>query len=281
MPKVLSASSIDEKSHVLSSGIYSYFTDRYGTRSSMSRGRTRKHKKAHTSLDDIRAERNRVRNDLRRAKKQSQDIESIRALATKFHLLLRQYKQISRAEKRVTTMKSAQKERRDCAKNVCKFAKDGKHQQDTEPAFDMASAHDYFKTAYSSEGKEFNQPHWLPNAQPPTYPFDESPFTMGELEGVIKRVRTGAAPSPLDQITYLVLRRCPSLALELLDLFNLCWEQRRVPQLWKQGVIRLIPKAAAEEEPHTPANVWGSYIQPLSNLCEKMLATSRIGGSNS
>lgn len=77
---------------------------------------------------------------------------------------------------------------------------------------------------------------------------------MGELEDVIKRVRTGAAPSPLDQITYLVLRRCPSLALALLDLFDLCSEQRRVPVLWKQGVIKLIPKVAAEEEPHTPAN---------------------------
>ena len=190
VPKVLAASTIEEKNHVLCVGIYSHFTDRYGSRSYNSRGRTRKHKKAHTSLDDIRAERNRVRNDLRRAKRYCQDIESIRSLSAKFHLFLRQYKQISRAEKRALTKSSSQRERGDCARNLNKFAKeilDGKHQQ---AAFDMASAHDYFKNTkyYSSEGKDFNKPHWLPNAPLPTYPFDESPFTMGELEDVIKRV---------------------------------------------------------------------------------------------
>ena len=52
----------------------------------------------------------------------------------------------------------------------------------------------------------------------------------------------------------MVFKKCPSLGPALLDLFNSYWREHRVPGLWKQRVVHLIPKAAAAENPHSPAN---------------------------
>ena len=64
------------------------------------------------SIDKLKEERNRIR---RRAKKQGQDTKSLRSLANKFHLLLRQYKRISRAEKKRSSKQVAHNERLECA----------------------------------------------------------------------------------------------------------------------------------------------------------------------
>ena len=81
-------------------------------------------------------------------------------------------------------------------------------------------------------------------------PFDESLFTLNELDRIIKKTRASSSPCPLDQMTYLVFKRCPSLATALLDVFNMCWSLQMVPPHWMMGVIRLIPKGAATEAPH-------------------------------
>ena len=65
--------------------------------------------------------------------------------------------------------------------------------------------------------------------------------------------RVTSSPSPLDQIPYLVFKKCPSLTTALMYLFNLCWQQGNVPRGWKQGVIHLIPKATAREDPISPS----------------------------
>ena len=84
--------------------------------------------------------------------------------------------------------------------------------------------------------------------------FDESPFTLAELVATIKTCRGRSSPSPLDQTPYLVFKHCPSLVPALLDLFNACWKLHAVPSAWKKGVIRLIPKAGAVDDPHQPNN---------------------------
>ena len=80
-------------------------------------------------------------------------------------------------------------------------------------------------------------------------------FSLKDLESTISKTRGQSSPSTLDQITYMIFKKCPSLGPALLDLFNSCWREHHVPSFWKQGVVRLIPKAAAAENPHSPANV--------------------------
>ena len=40
----------------------------------------------------------------------------------------------------------------------------------------------------------------------------------------------------------------------MLDLFNCCWQSATIPTSWKRGVIRLIPKASAKNNPQDPSN---------------------------
>ena len=97
IPCVLAAGSVDEKCQVLCLGVYEYFSAKYGTRSKTSRKKKRqKYSKQEKAL--IREERNKARQQLRKAKRNSSDPESIRELARKFHLYLRQYSRLNRAE---------------------------------------------------------------------------------------------------------------------------------------------------------------------------------------
>ena len=167
--------------------------------------------------------RNKLRNDLRRAKKCGKDSDTVKLLAWKFHQLLRQYKKISRAEQKSSNEQTEQRERRQCAEGLHRFAKsilDGNNS--CEPDFDASTAQNFFKTVYNSEEREFHHPSWLPVAPSPAHPFDEGPLSPEELEHVIRRVRSSASPSPLDQIPYQVLHRCPSIHSALLHLFNIC-----------------------------------------------------------
>jgi hypothetical protein len=258
VPAVLTAPSLEEKNQALCTGIYNYLSSKYGTRTRNRRGRPKSRNSSQNTLNKLKEDRNRTRCDLRRAKRRGLDAESIRVLATKFHQLLRQHRQIARVQNRLSTSFVASRERRECARDFNRFARkvlDGEGSTgSTEPAFGSDTAENYFRTVYHADNKVFQQPQWLPDAPSPRHPFDESPFTLSELQVATKKTRAKSSPSPLDQVTHLVFKRCPSLTPILLDLFNMCWRLHTVPSLWKKGVIRLIPKAAASDAPHLPSN---------------------------
>ena len=87
VPRVLASNTVEEMNRVLCEGVYTCFSNKYGTRARAKNGK--KHSTNHQkTLRHLRKERNKARNNLRRAKRQGADNESIRELATKFHLLL-------------------------------------------------------------------------------------------------------------------------------------------------------------------------------------------------
>ena len=139
-----------------------------------------------------------------------------------------------------------------------------------EPEFDAATAESYFREVYHSDPRVFQKPQWLQDAPPPRVPFNDSLFVQGELDIAIKKTKSSSSPSPHDQVPYLVFKRCPSLTKALLDLFNMCWRLQSVPSLWKMGVIRLIPKSAASQDPHLLSN-----FRPIAlTLCVGKLFTT-------
>ena len=251
VPAVLSAYPIEDKNHALCSGIYTYFSSQYGTRSSQSRCRTRKHKGSGVSLAKLRE----MRNSLRRAKKSGQSSDVIRSLAGQFHLLLRQYNKTSRLEQRLSGEEAVRSERKQCASAFAKKILEEVSSPSTSgSAFDAQTAQEFFTDIYSSDNADFQHPNWLPHPAPPSHPFEEGPITSEELDRVLGKVRQRASPSPLDQVSYSVLCRCPSLQPALLHIFNVCWAQQLVLRSWKEGVICVIPKTAAEEAPDLPSN---------------------------
>ena len=71
---------------------------------------------------------------------------------------------------------------------------------------------------------------------------------------MIKHTKSSSSPSPIDQVSHRVLKRCPSLLPALSSLYNACSESASIPSTWKQGVICLIPKEAAMTKPEEPGN---------------------------
>ena len=100
----------------------------------------------------------------------------------------------------------------------------------------------------------YTRPDWLPAPPPPRSHFDEEPISLEEIVGVIRRTKAKSSPSPNDWVSYQVLKHCPSLVTALLDLYNSCWSSGVMPAAWKQGVIRLIPKSSAADNPNDPGN---------------------------
>ena len=261
VPAVLSAQTIEDKNFALCSGIYSYFANRHGVRRSPQRTNKRKERrsrKENSHKEQIRSERNKLRNNLRRARRNGQSQEVIKEIARNFHQLLRQFSSANKAEQCGERRRRALGQSRKCARNFSGFVREVLDSDGigcvSEPSFDAASAQDFFKNIYTSEEKVFTRPAWLPEAPSPDHPFNEGPLTHEELSRVVKKVKTRSSPCPLDQVPYSVFRHCPSLLQALLCLFNLCWEQGSVPRSWKEGVVRLIAKPAAEADPHNPAN---------------------------
>ena len=83
IPLVLSASLIEEKNTFLCEGIYEYFSLKYGTRDRKRVNRKKKCSKG-KSLSKLRTERNKLRSDLRTAKKNGTDLQAIREISKKF-----------------------------------------------------------------------------------------------------------------------------------------------------------------------------------------------------
>ena len=245
----LLAVSVDEKYQGLCSGVYDYFSWKYGTRSNKAHRKTKKQKCSKQEISVLRQERNKARQQLRKAKRSSSDPESLRELARKFHQYLCKYSRLSRAESRHCRKLQETRARKECGKNSGSL-------QLRFWMMVMATLK-YSQLSMWVRQRSISQ---LCIAVNPDHSVSLHGFlahqilkylSFEEVQGIIKKVRVKSSPSPLDQIPYSVFKKCPSLTVALVNLFNTCWDLGRG---WKQGVIRLIPKAAASEDPLSPSN---------------------------
>lgn len=69
-----------------------------------------------------------------------------------------------------------------------------------DTTFEVSTAQEHFRTLFQSKTKVIHQPSWLLAAPNPTYPFNEDPFSLDELEAAISKTRATSCRSPLDQI---------------------------------------------------------------------------------
>ena len=155
--------------------------------------------------------------------------------------------------------------RRSCAKSFWCFAAQllDENKPDISLAFN-AIKQSFFKRLYSSEPKEFEQPVWLPTPPSPATPFNEELISNEEIQQAISNSMSRSTLSPRDQVLYMILKCCPSLAAALLDLYNACWSSSSVPAAWKVRVIQLIPKSSAVEEPRNPSSFRPIVLPPVS-----------------
>ena len=125
------------------------------------------------------------------------------------------------------------------------------------------TAESFFKNVYSSAPKVFQCSEWLTDPPAPAYEFDDELTVPEEVLHVLKNTRSSSSPSPIDQVSYRVLKKCPSPLATLTELYNSCWISTTVPTSWKQGRVRLIPKEAALNINLKSLEISGQLPSPL------------------
>ena len=172
-------------------------------------------------------------------------------------MLLRSYNKLAKEEKKKDFKRNYQKQRKACHKDFWKFSKsvlEDDSDSYVEPAFNRETAHSYFKDTYKGTPATFEKPNWMKSPPQSNIPFDTGPITEDEMLHFLHKSKSTSTPCPADQISYRILKSCPSLAPGLLHLYNCCWETKTVPRAWKTGVITLIAKASAAQDPASPGN---------------------------
>ena len=198
-----------------------------------------------------------ARKEFQRAKREGLPPESIRVLAQNFFTLVREHNKLKRVSHNASLGKQTRKAKNCCHHHFWRYAKelldDGAANQ-TTPQFGEEVAADYFKDVYHSTPKIFNRPDWMPTPQLPTEEFYCEEIASEEVQFAIKHMEIASTPSPFDQVSYMIFKRCPSLRMALVDLFNYCWAQSEIPSQWKIAAIKLIGKISAADDPTSPSN---------------------------
>ena len=193
-------------------------------------------KSYHKALTAVKEEKRVVKRQLRALRRKSDDPEEVRLLAVKFHKLVRQHSKLIKEQKCRERTRTMHQQRQHCHKNLWCFSntlcKDDKCSH-IKPAFDEKTAESFFRKTYEPQETTFERPPWMKPPQPPSTPLHCDCISIEEVEGVLNKCRPSSTPSPTDQISYSVLKHCPSLMPALLKLYNLCWATRQVPRQWK------------------------------------------------
>ena len=258
VPGVLMQENVDVMNQMLCQGIHSFFTSKYGTiKANQKHQHLLKAQNRKNALKEVQMEKNEVKKRLRRLRREGNSAEEVKTLAYEFHHLIRKHSKLSRKEKKAERQMNQNQQRKECHRNPHAFAKkilnDDGHTS-IQPSFSKHEAESFFTSTYSATAKTFNRPSWMPEPPSPTIAMDTSEFTEEEVRHIITKSKATSTPSPVDQIPYLVLKKCPSLTPALLHIFNTSWALQRVPAAWKVGVIQLIGKKNAEVDPSKPNN---------------------------
>ena len=258
IPVVLQADNVEDMSTLLSRGIQVFLSSNYPAHTHNTSGKSKSMKQTHQrALKAARDEKTAVKKQLRALRRRNDDLEEVRALATRFHQLVRRHCKLVREEKRKERTSTMQQQRRRCHRNFWRFANElfnDDSSSDVEPAFEVDAAEAFFTKAYESRPATFERPTWMKPPQAPTTPLHMDTITTEEIQHVLKKCRPSSSPCPVDQISYSVLKNCASLIPALLRLYNLCWTTKCVPSQWKVGVIKLLGKPAAQQDPSSPSN---------------------------
>jgi hypothetical protein len=254
VPAVIAEPVPQEKNRILVEGVYAFFASAYGTRQINLR-KKRRRPLHNGSLKEVERKKKEAKKELKMAQQRGFSSEVVQSLAQQFFSLVRCHNRLKRSSNARLLMRNTRVARELCYKNLGRCAKevlDGN--SDHIPAFTEATAYKYFTDVYHSGPRNFVQPEWMPTPSLPDVEMDCSPFTPSEILRVIKRMKSGSAPSPFDRVGYVIFKKCPALIPALVHLFNICWAQAFIPHEWKTAAVKLIAKGSAAEDATNPGN---------------------------
>ena len=119
------------------------------------------------------------------------------------------------------------------------------------PEFNEATCYKNFqnKLKRKRSNKNFDFPGWMERLPDPTTIFDKSPPTYQEITKIIMKMRSSASPCPYDQLSIIVLKKCPILRTYMTSILSKVWSSSQVPVAWKHGITVLAYKKGDAKDP--------------------------------
>ena len=107
----------------------------------------------------------------------------------------------------------------------------------------------------------------------PTSCFNQEQPKYQEIANIIKNMKASSLPCPFDQISVLVLKKCPIVRTYVWKLLEHCWEKSLIPELWKKFLTVLAYKKGLADD---PANFRPITLEPVIAKVLTSFIRSRI-----
>ena len=108
------------------------------------------------------------------------------------------------------------------------------------------------KTVTMSEknrSTEYSTFSWMQKLDIPSIGFHLEAPTYKEITKIIFKMKLSASPCPLDQVSIIVLKKCPYLRTYLWRIISALWTRGDFPTLWKRGITVLAYKNDSNKGP--------------------------------
>ena len=121
----------------------------------------------------------------------------------------------------------------------------------SSPSFDVSTCTRFYHKFFSSVNptKSFKIPDWIPSLAKPSISYDLPPPLYQQVTKVIRRMKAAGSPCPLDKISIIPFKRCSYLRSYITELFHLIWQSGDIPDVWKKACTVLIHKKGDITEP--------------------------------
>ena len=110
----------------------------------------------------------------------------------------------------------------------------------------------------------------------PNVSVDNEPPTYKEIMKIITKMKGSGSPCPLDQVSVIVLKRCPILRTYVWKIMEFCWKNKYFPIVWKNGITVLIYKKQDPAFANDPANFRPFTSEPVIGKVFTSLSRNRI-----
>ena len=83
--------------------------------------------------------------------------------------------------------------------------------ENVKPSFDESTCYTFFKNRQKAKhvNKSSPSPVWMKKLNQPSKEFDLSPPSYREIASIIRKMKSSGSPCPFDQVSIIVLKRCP------------------------------------------------------------------------
>ena len=100
----------------------------------------------------------------------------------------------------------------------------------------------------------------LPKLDTPAMAYNAVPPTYKEVASAVNKCKSSGSACPFDQISIIILKKCPILRTLLHAIIVECWSKKCIPQCWKKSATVLIYKKGNTSD---PSNFLPITLQPV------------------